>query len=170
MHGCSTPCRSYDWVCTFTGNYGPADAKFLSKVTLLYPSLWIFYSGSSIWKQSDWIKDLNPGWNWILSPLSPPTPSPNQREGMGLPEYQASCLLCVTYVAHDWWLCTFAKWQQLEIPSARSWAAPVKAAGTVRKRQALWPSQSGPPCGVSPLVCGLIAPNPSPLRPPQPKL
>jgi hypothetical protein len=44
-------------------------------------------------------------------------------------------------VAHDGWLCTciFTMLQKLEIPSARSWAAPVRATGTVRKRQAVRP-------------------------------
>ncbi len=36
-------------------------------------------------------------------------------------------------VAHDASLCTFT----MEIPSARSWAAPVRATGTVRRRQAV---------------------------------
>ena len=41
--------------------------------------------------------------------------------------------------AHDGWLCTSALKQQLEIASARSWEAPVRATGTVRKRQAVRP-------------------------------
>jgi hypothetical protein len=39
-------------------------------------------------------------------------------------------------VAHDG--CTFTLKQQLETPSARSWAAPVRETGTIRKRQAVW--------------------------------
>ncbi len=54
-------------------------------------------------------------------------------EGLGLIlEDQVMPSLCD--VAHDGWLCTFTIKQQLEIPSARSWAAPVRANGTVRKR------------------------------------
>jgi hypothetical protein len=58
---------------------------------------------------------------------------------MGLLEYQA--LPPLRNVAHDGWLCIFTIQQQLEIPSARSWAAPVrrvtrygteKAGGTAR--------------------------------------
>ncbi len=65
----------------------------------------------------------------------------SQREGMGLLEYQA--MPSLRDVAHDGWLCTFTMQQQLEIPSARScWAAPVRATGTVRKRQAVWPGQN----------------------------
>jgi hypothetical protein len=47
---------------------------------------------------------------------------------MGLLEYQAIPSLCA--VAQDGLLCTFTINQQLEIPSARSWAAPVRATGT----------------------------------------
>ncbi len=43
------------------------------------------------------------------------------RDGMGLLEYQAMPSL------------------QPEIPSARSWEAPARATGTVRKRQAVLP-------------------------------
>ncbi len=63
--------------------------------------------------------------------------------------------------------------EQLEILSARSWAAPVRAAGTERKRHAVWsvhhvqnkitPAESlssshpgWPPCWASPLAFGLI--------------
>jgi hypothetical protein len=60
---------------------------------------------------------------------------------MGLLEYQA--MPSLRDVTHDGWLCTFSIQQQLEIPSARSWAAPVstvkataygivKAGGTAR--------------------------------------
>ncbi len=42
-------------------------------------------------------------------------------------------------VALDGWLCTSTIYQLLEIPAARSWAAPVRATGTVRKRQAVRP-------------------------------
>jgi hypothetical protein len=34
--------------------------------------------------------------------------------------------------------CIFTLQQQQEIPSARSWAAPVRATGMVWKRQAVW--------------------------------
>jgi hypothetical protein len=55
-----------------------------------------------------------------------------QREGMGLLEYQD--LPPLRDVAHDGWLCIFTIQQQLEIPSARSWAAPVRATGTAGVR------------------------------------
>jgi hypothetical protein len=42
-------------------------------------------------------------------------------------------------VARDGWLYTFTLKEQLEIPSAHSWAAPVRSTGTVRKRQAVRP-------------------------------
>jgi hypothetical protein len=57
----------------------------------------------------------------------------HQREGMVLLEYQA--IPCLRDVAHD----IYYIYQQLEIPSPRSWAATVRASGTVRKRQAEWP-------------------------------
>ncbi len=60
-----------------------------------------------------------------------------QREGMGLLEYQA--MPSLRDITHDGWLCTFTIKQQLEIPSARSWAAPVRATGTVQKRHAVRP-------------------------------
>ncbi len=44
---------------------------------------------------------------------------------------------CVTY--YDGWLCTFTIQQQLDISLAHSWAALFRAAGTVRKRQAVRP-------------------------------
>ncbi len=47
---------------------------------------------------------------------------------MGLLEYQAMPSLCD--VAYDGWLCTFTIKQQQEIPSVRSWAAPVRETGT----------------------------------------
>jgi hypothetical protein len=50
---------------------------------------------------------------------------------MGLLEYQAMPSLLCLPVAHGW-LCTFNIEQQLEIPSARSWAAPVRTTSTVR--------------------------------------
>jgi hypothetical protein len=53
---------------------------------------------------------------------------------MGLLEYQA--IPSFREVDHRW-LCAFIIEQQLEIPSALSWAAPVRATGTVRKEQAL---------------------------------
>ncbi len=43
-------------------------------------------------------------------------------------------------VAPDGWLCTFTTQQEMEIPSARSWAATVRATGTVRERQAVRPA------------------------------
>jgi hypothetical protein len=73
--------------------------------------------------------------------------------------------------AHDGWLCTSALKQQLEIASARSWEAPVRATGTVLKRLTDGPSityeltpvwslsssqPGGPPCWASPLAFGLI--------------
>jgi hypothetical protein len=89
---------------------------------------------------------------------------------MGLLEYQA--MPSLPDVAHDGWLCTFTMSQQLEIPSARNWAAPVRAAVTVRKKAGgtarpsrtkshlpdhFYSSQpGGPPCWVQPLVFGLI--------------
>ncbi len=92
---------------------------------------------------------------------------------MVLPGYQAMSSL--RNVAHDEWLCTFAKQKQLEAPSARSWAAPVKATGTVRKRQAvhgpsitckITPTGSlsssqpgGPPAWASLLAFGLSGDN-----------
>ena len=56
---------------------------------------------------------------------------------MGLLEYKAMSSL--RDIALDGWFCTFSIKQQLEIPSDRSWAAPVLATGTVRKRQAVRP-------------------------------
>jgi hypothetical protein len=41
--------------------------------------------------------------------------------------------------AHYRWVCTFSTYHQLEISSALSWIAPVRATGTVRKKQAVWP-------------------------------
>jgi hypothetical protein len=38
------------------------------------------------------------------------------------------------------WLCTFTVLQQLEIPSARSWVAPVRKIGTVRQGRRYGPS------------------------------
>jgi hypothetical protein len=62
--------------------------------------------------------------------------SQDQREGKGLLENQA--IYSWRDVTHDGWLlCTFP--QQPEIPSARSWAAPVSTTGTVWKRQAVRP-------------------------------
>jgi hypothetical protein len=52
------------------------------------------------------------------------------KEGMGLLEYHA--MPSLRDVAHDRWLCTFIMKQQQEIPSARSWAAPVRASETVQ--------------------------------------
>jgi hypothetical protein len=69
--------------------------------------------------------------------------SHNQREDMGLlVEYKD--MPSLRDVAHGGWLCTFTLLykKQLEIPSARSWAAPVRATGTVRKRQAVLPGHS----------------------------
>jgi hypothetical protein len=50
----------------------------------------------------------------------------NQREGMGLLEYQSMPSL------RDGRLRTFTTQQELEIPSSHSWAAPVRATGTVQ--------------------------------------
>ena len=81
-------------------------------------------------------------------------------------------------LAHDGWLCTLPKEQQLEMPSTRSWAAPVRTTGTVRKRQAVRPvhhvqnhtgrvlsssQPGGPPCWASPLAFGIIGHAASPL-------
>jgi hypothetical protein len=52
-------------------------------------------------------------------------------------EYQAMAFLLD--LAHYEWSCTFTIQQQLEIPTARSWAAPVRAACTERRRQAIRP-------------------------------
>jgi hypothetical protein len=60
---------------------------------------------------------------------------------MGLLEYQAMPFL--RDVVHNEWLCTFTIKHQLVIPSARSWASPVRATGTVRKRQAVEPVHHG---------------------------
>ncbi len=87
--------------------------------------------------------------NWVWRPLHglkyisypPPPHSLYQREGMGLLEYQA--MPSLRNVAHDGWLCTFIIEQQLQIPSARSWAALIRATGTVQKRQAVWPVHHG---------------------------
>jgi hypothetical protein len=49
---------------------------------------------------------------------------------MGLLEYHA--MHSLRDLAHDGWLCTFTLQQQLEIPSAHSWAAPVRACGMDR--------------------------------------
>jgi hypothetical protein len=46
-------------------------------------------------------------------------------------------------VGYDGWLCTFTILQQLKISSARSWAAPVTATGTVQKNQVVWPVHHG---------------------------
>jgi hypothetical protein len=59
----------------------------------------------------------------------------DQKKGMGLLEYQA--MPFSRDVPNEGWLCTFTIKQQLEVPSARSCAAPVRATGTVRKRQAV---------------------------------
>jgi hypothetical protein len=59
--------------------------------------------------------------------------SHDQREGMDLLVYQA--MPSLRDVAYDGWLCTFTIKQQLEIPSARSWTAPVRGTGTVRKTE-----------------------------------
>ncbi len=56
-----------------------------------------------------------------------------QREGMGLLEYQT--MPSLREVAHGGWFFTFTIEQQLEVPSARSWEAPVRIAGTVQERQ-----------------------------------
>ncbi len=52
---------------------------------------------------------------------------------LGLLEYQA--MPSFRNKAHDRWLYTVTIWQQLDIPSASSWAAPVRATVAVRKRQ-----------------------------------
>ncbi len=44
-------------------------------------------------------------------------------------------------VAHNGCLSTFTIQQQLDIPSARSWAAPIRSTGTMQKRQAVRPIQ-----------------------------
>ncbi len=61
--------------------------------------------------------------------------------GVGLLKYQA--IPSLRDVAHDGWLCTFILYKQLEIPSARSWTALVRATGTVQKRKAIQPSEKG---------------------------
>ncbi len=76
--------------------------------------------------------------------------------GMGLLEYQAMPSLCdVPHEPQEGWLGTFTIEQQLEIPSARNWAAPVRATGMVQKHTCqitlLQPARHGPPCWASPL-------------------
>jgi hypothetical protein len=56
---------------------------------------------------------------------------PERRHGPTI-EYQA--MPSLRDVAHDEWVYTFTIIQQLEIPSARSWAAPVRVTGTVWKK------------------------------------
>jgi hypothetical protein len=94
-----------------------------------------------------------------------------RRKGMGLIEYQT--MPSLHDIAHDGLLLTFTILrQQLEIPSARSWPAPVRITGTVRKRLAVRPVHQnhtcrvtllqpagGPPCWASPLAFGPIGFN-----------
>ncbi len=84
-----------------------------------------------------------------------------QREGMGLLERQAIPFL--RYVVLDGWMCTFIIKQQLEIPLARSWAAPVRATERLWKSLAEWAIHhikkshlSGYAVLTSPLAFGLI--------------
>jgi hypothetical protein len=81
---------------------------------------------------------------------------------MGLLEYKA--MPSLRDGALDGWLCTFTIQQQLEIPSACSLAAPVRATGTVRPFTykitpdwSLFSSQPGrPPCWASPhIICSI---------------
>ncbi len=61
----------------------------------------------------------------------------NQREGIGLLlHYQA--MPSLREVAHDGWFHLLYN-SSLKVPSARSWAAPVRATGKVWKRQAVRP-------------------------------
>ncbi len=55
-----------------------------------------------------------------------------QGEGMGLLEYQA--IPSLRDVAHDGWLCTFTKYQQLknQLGSPSYWCVTEKAGGTAR--------------------------------------
>jgi hypothetical protein len=85
-------------------------------------------------------------------------------------EYQA--MPSMRDVAHDGWLYTFTIKHQLQIPSAHSWAAPVRATSTGRKSQAALPVHPSithkicrvtllqparrPPCWASPLAFSLI--------------
>ncbi len=88
---------------------------------------------------------------------------------MGLLEYRA--MPSLRDIGHDGGLYTFTIKQQLEIPSARNCAAPVRETGTVRKRQTVWPAimykitparsitssqPSRPPWWASPLAFGLF--------------
>jgi hypothetical protein len=61
---------------------------------------------------------------------------------MGLLEYRA--MPSLRDVAHDGWLCTFTKEQQLEMPSDRSWAAPVRTTGTKKAGGTARPSRTKP--------------------------
>ncbi len=63
----------------------------------------------------------------------------SQREGLGILEYQA--MPSLRDIDQDGWLCSLLyNKHQMEIPSARSWAAPIRASRrVVRKRQAVRP-------------------------------
>ncbi len=90
----------------------------------------------------------------------------NQRESMGLLENEAMAMPSLRDVAQDGWLCTFIIWK-LDIPTSRSWAAPVTATERYGKGRRYGPSikhagslsssqPGGPPCWTSPLFFGLI--------------
>jgi hypothetical protein len=99
----------------------------------------------------------------IIQRVTSTNDKPERGHGSARVLYQA--MFSLSDVPHDGWFCTFTIKQQLEIPSARSWAAPVRATCKVRIRQAfisgsLSSSQSGgPPCLASPLAFGLIGTN-----------
>ncbi len=97
----------------------------------------------------------------------------SQREGMALLEYQS--MPSLRDVAHDGWLLSVCVHllhilHRLEIPSARSCAAPMRATGTVRKSQAIrpvhhvqkshlpghYPPEASQAYWTSPLAFGLI--------------
>jgi hypothetical protein len=74
-------------------------------------------------------------------------------------------------ICNDGWLCTFTIKQQLELPSARSWAAADRAAGTVRQGGRHGPSiayKITPCCWVTllqPVRRAAVLDLPSSLRP-----
>ncbi len=112
------PPRTKGWGAHSPAAKGVGESQFrrLEKKLSTLPALWTRVCTSSTDQQ-------------IHSPL--------QRRHGSILEYQA--MSSFRDVAHDGWLWTFIMQQQLEIPSDSSWAAPVRATGTVRKRRALRP-------------------------------
>jgi hypothetical protein len=93
----------------------------------------------------------------------------NQREGKGSRVRTRQHLLALRSSS-------FTILQELEIPSCRSWAATIRATGTIRKRLAVWPvrhvqnhtsrdtpyqpySQAGRRVGPAYIAFGLIVKN-----------